>query len=83
MQTLTRSPQVCDSRTLCPAALELLRASAARGAAGKPGEPPPPELLAKLLAALTAGDDDGGAEVGGELNDFRGGQARVDVSRGC
>lgn len=59
----TLHAQVCDSRTLCPAALELLRASAARGAAGRKGEPPPPELLAKLLATLTSGDDDGGAEV--------------------
>ncbi|KAI8473525.1 MAG: SNF2 family N-terminal domain-containing protein [Monoraphidium minutum] len=60
---IMRLRQVCDSRTLCPHALELLRASAARGGGGgAPGAPPPPELLAKLLAALTGGDDDGGAE---------------------
>ncbi|GBF96868.1 helicase-like transcription factor [Raphidocelis subcapitata] len=59
---LMRLRQVCNSRTLCPDALELLRTAARAAAGAAAGAPPPPELLAKLLAALTAGGDSGGSE---------------------
>jgi hypothetical protein len=49
--------QVCDSSSLCPGALEVLKAAvvAATSQAGGAAAAPPPELLAKLLAALTGG----------------------------